>query len=162
MYAKILVPLDGSALAERAVNHAAELARGSGGEVILLQVVRGPLAEAPEVGREEEERAIREAAAAALRYLDVAAAPLRAKGTPVRTLVRDGDPVSVILECAHKENVDVIVMSTHGRTGISRVVMGSVAEKVVLTTKRPVMLIKPERARIPAHVDEGETFLSAP
>lgn len=161
MYTKILVPLDGSALAERAVPHAVELARSSGAEITLLEIIRGPIADAPEAGQAEEDRAIREAAGAAQVYLDTVAIPLRGKGLKVRVVIRDGDPASGILEFAHKEDVDVIVMSTHGRSGLSRVIMGSVAEKVVLTTKRPVMLVKPERQAIAAHLDEADTFLSA-
>jgi hypothetical protein len=52
-------------------------------------------------------------------------------------------------------------MSTHGRTGLSKALMGSVAEKVMLTTKRPVMLVKPERIPVAPHIDETDTFLGA-
>ncbi|MBI5575831.1 MAG: universal stress protein [Deltaproteobacteria bacterium] len=58
-------------------------------------------------------------------------------------------------------DVDILVMSTHGRTGFSKVLMGSVAEQVMLTTKRPVMLVKPEKFPVAHHVDEGEVFTSA-
>jgi nucleotide-binding universal stress UspA family protein len=81
MYARILVPLDGSALAERALPHAGGIGRATGAEVILLQVVQAPLGDAPEAGQTEEDRAIREAAVEALSYLGtIKSAPRSWKG----------------------------------------------------------------------------------
>jgi nucleotide-binding universal stress UspA family protein len=160
MYTKILVPLDGSPLAELAVNHAAEIARGAGAEVIFLQVVHGPLASVPETGQGAESEAFQEEAARSLAYLDTVAFRLREENIRTRTEVIEGEPASGILRFAHKENVDAIVMSTHGRGGLSKMIMGSVAQKVALTTKRPVMLVKPEWARVP-RFEEADTFLSA-
>ena len=160
MYKKILTPLDGSSLAERAVDHAVEIARGTGAEVILLQVVQAPLAAAPEAGQSEELKAVTETAAAAMGYLRGVAAKIVAEKIVVRCEVLEGDAAAVILGFAHKENVDAIVMSTHGRSGISKLIMGSVAEKVTLTTKRPVMLVKPEKIFV-QRFDEVDTFLSA-
>ncbi len=160
MYTKILLPLDGSSLAERAVSHAAEIARGTSAELILLQVVHDPLADAPEAGQQEESRAVAEVSALALEYLQRIAASLAADGIKARCAVLEGEPAAAILGLAHDENVDAIVMSTHGRSGFSKLIMGSVAEKVALTTKRPVMLVKPERVAV-EHVDEVDTFLSA-
>jgi nucleotide-binding universal stress UspA family protein len=160
MYSKILVPLDGSPLAELAVNHAAEIARGTGAEVIFLQVVHGPLASVPEAGRGAELEALKEAADRGLAYLDTVASRLRDENIRTRSEVIEGEPAAGILGFAHKENVDAIVMSTHGRGGLSKMIMGSVAQSVALTTKRPVMLVKPERARVP-RLEEADTFLSA-
>lgn len=161
MYKKILVPLDGSALAERAIHHATEIAKGTGAEVILLQVVPIPLARVPEAGQKEEETSIREVAARAKAYLErVAARPIK-EGVKTRVAILEGAADGAILGFAHNEEVDILVMSTHGRTGLSKALMGSVAEKVMLTTKRPVMLVKPERIPVAAHIDEVETFLSA-
>jgi nucleotide-binding universal stress UspA family protein len=58
--------------------------------------------------------------------------------------VLEGDPASAILSCARKENVDVIVMGTHRRSGLSRMIKGSVAETVAAATNRPVILVKGE------------------
>jgi len=161
MYAKILVPLDGSALAERALPHASEIARATGAEVILVQVVRAPLGDAPEAGQSEEIRAIREAATEAQAYLGKIVGKLVKEGcAKVRPDVLEGSPAEGILGLAHKEDVDLIIMSTHGRSGVSKLLMGSVAEKVMLTTKRPVMLVKPERSR-EKHIEEVDVFLSA-
>ncbi|HEU5360954.1 MAG TPA: universal stress protein [Candidatus Deferrimicrobiaceae bacterium] len=162
MYAKILVPLDGSALAERALPHACEIARSTGAEVILVQIVRAPLGDAPEAGQTEEDRAIREAATEAQEYLGKIAGKLGKEGcAKVRADVLEGSAAEGILGLAHKEDVDVIIMSTHGRSGVSKLLMGSVAEKVMLTTKRPVMLVKPERTREKPHIEEVDVFLSA-
>ena len=161
MYSRILVPLDGSALAERALPHAGGIGRATGAEVILLQVVRAPLGDAPEAGQTEEDRAIREAAVEALSYLGKIAGKLDEEGgVKVRTEVLEGPAAEGILGFAHREDVDLIIMSTHGRTGISKLLMGSVAEKVMLTTKRPVMLIKPERSRT-ERIEEVDAILSA-
>lgn len=160
MYAKILTPLDGSSLAERAVDHAAEIARGTGAQLILLQVVHAPLAEAPEAGQAAESAAITESAAVAMQYLRSVAERLAGTGIALRCEVLDGEPAAAILGFAHNENVDAIVMSTHGRSGLGKLIMGSVAEKVALTTRRPVMLVKPERLVL-QRFDEVDTFLSA-
>lgn len=160
MYTKILVPLDGSTLAERAITQADEIARATGAEVILLQVVQAPLAKVPEAGQAEEDNAIKEIAAGARAYLAMVASRVSADGAKVRFEVLAGAPATGILGFAHKEDVDLIVMSTHGRSGLSRLVMGSVAEKVMLTTRRPVLLVKPEKVFV-EKIDEADAFLSA-
>lgn len=160
MYAKILVPLDGSALAERAIPHAVGIARATGAEVILLQVVQAPLGSTPEAGQEEETRAFQDAAARDLAYLGKIAAGVRDSGVAVRHEVIEGPASDKILATAHKENVDILVMSTHGRGGVSKLLLGSVADKVVCTTKRPVMLVKPERVHA-ERVEEADAILSA-
>jgi nucleotide-binding universal stress UspA family protein len=161
MYTKILVPLDGSVLAERALPHAGGISRATGAEVILMQVVRAPLGEAPEAGQAEENKAFQDAVAEARTYLGKIAGKLREEGNAkVRAEILEGSPPEGILGFAHKEDVDLIIMSTHGRSGVSKLLMGSVAEKVMLTTKRPVMLIKPERSRT-ERVEEVDVFLSA-
>jgi nucleotide-binding universal stress UspA family protein len=161
MYSKILVPLDGSALAERAVKEAAEIARGTGAELILLKVVQVPLSKVPEAGESEEIKSVQEIAAKARIYLDGIASRYAKDSIKIQAVVLEGPAAAAILGYAHDKDVDVIVMSTHGRTGLSKALMGSVAEQVVLTTKRPVMLVKPEKFRTAHHVDEGEVFIGA-
>lgn len=160
MYTKILVPLDGSALAERALVQAEEIAKAAGAELILAQVVQAPLGQTPEAGTSEEVEAFRETAAQARAYLGMIATRVTGAGVKVRFEVVEGAAAAGILTLAHNEDVDMIVMSTHGRSGISKLVMGSVAEKVMLTTKRPVLLVKPERVQV-EHIDEADVFLSA-
>ena len=143
MYEKILVPLDGSELAERAVRHAEEIARGTGAEVLLLQAVHIPMPIVPEAVLIAGGKAVEEAAREATVSLEKVAVALRVAGFRVRTIVEERPPADAILHIAEREEVDAIVMSTHGRSGLSRLVMGSVAESVLHATRRPLLLVKP-------------------
>ena len=146
MYEKILVPLDGSALAEFALRHAAEISRGTQAEILLLQAVYLPIPVVPEPVLLTEKKMLQEAVKAASEYLDRMGALLKKGGHRVRTLVDERPPADAILHVADREDVDLIVMSTHGRSGLSRLMMGSIAECVVRNTRRTVMLVKPDRA----------------
>jgi len=161
MYEKILVPLDGSALAERAIRHAREIARGTRSEILLMQSVSFPLPVVPEAVLMPDAEWLAEARQEASRYLEWVAAPLRDDGMRVRTLLDGRPPADAILHIATREGVDLIVMSTHGRGGLSRMLMGSVAESVFRATSRTVMLVKPERPAVTAHAD-GELYLHIP
>ncbi len=145
MYKKILVPLDGSALAERAIWHAEEIARGADAEILLLQAVFVPMPVVPESALLTEGKVLEEVARNAAEYLDRVASDLRAKGRNVRTIIDERPPADAILHTADQEQVDLIVMSTHGRSGLSRLVMGSIAESVLRHTHRTIMFVKPER-----------------
>lgn len=160
MYTKILVPLDGSPLAERALTHAEEIGRATKAEIILFQSLQAPLGDAPEAGQSEESKAVQDAAAAARAYLEKAAKPLREAGVTVRCEVAQGSADAEILGFAHREDVDLIIMSTHGRSGVSKLLLGSIAQKVMVTTKRPVLLVKPLRTHA-ERVEEVDAFLSA-
>ena len=148
MYSKILVPLDGSPLAERALEPALEMARNSGSEIILLEAAQDSLAAVPEAHYHLSTKEAFRSAIEGMKYLREVAGRLRPQVRKVRWHVEEGDPIGTILAFAHHEDVDIIVMGTHGRTGISRVVMGSVAEKVAMTTHRPVVLVKPDRSTL--------------
>jgi len=158
MQPKILVPLDGSALAERAVEQAETIAKALGYEVILYRVIQNPLAAAPESGPATEESAAMESIADANTYLEKIVSRLEGKGVKARIEIGEGPAYAGILGIAHREDVEFIIMSTHGRTGLTRALMGSVAEKVVYTTKRPVMLVKPEKI-LKTRTDEAEVIL---
>lgn len=145
MYKQILVPLDGSDLAEGAIPHAEELAKALGARVTLLSVIEpvevysqpgvvGPVVSVS-MDMEDEVRNVTE-------YLDKIADKLRQGGTDVIRVVREGDAASQICEYAHLNRVDMIVMSTHGRSGIQRLVYGSVAEHVLHHAKVPVLLVR--------------------
>jgi nucleotide-binding universal stress UspA family protein len=155
MYEKILVPLDGSALAERAIRHAQEIARGTRSEVLLMQAVNFPLPVVPEAVLMPDGEWLAEAKKEAARYLEGIAAPLREAGMRVRTMLDERPPADAILHVATREEVDLIIMSTHGRGGFSRLLMGSVAESVFRATSRTVMLVKPERPAVVAQRDEA-------
>src|SRR3990172_1978753 len=92
MYDRILVPLDGSVLAERAIRHAEEIARGTRGEIILLQAVNLPMPVVPEAVLLPDSKWLAEAKKDAARYLHGIAAPLRDAGSRVRTMVDEPRP----------------------------------------------------------------------
>lgn len=151
MYARILVPLDGSELAEVALPHAISLAKQSGAEVILLRVLE-PLAPGAAMGQEsiyiEPEfwrRLQQEYLDEARAYLDRVAARLSADGLSARTEIRRGSPAEMIIDTARELHADAIVMATHGRSGIGRWMLGSVADRVVRASHLPVLLIRPEK-----------------
>jgi len=161
MYEKILVPLDGSALAERAIRHAQEIARGARSEILLLQAVNFPYPVVPEAALVPDDKWLTDAKKEVSRYLEGIAAPLREAGMRVRTMVDERPPADAILHVAAREEVGLIVMSTHGRGGLSRMLMGSVAERVSRATSRTVMLVKPERPAVAKHAGE-EAHLHIP
>ncbi len=159
MYSKILVPLDGSELGERAIQHAEEIGKSTKAEVILFRVIQNPIRSVPiAAGQKEETKATKQVADKAAAYLQKMASPLTAKGIKVRCELAVGEPTGEILRKAHNENVDLIVMSTHNEGELYKMVVGSVAEKVLLGTKRPVLLAKPEKVQIAHHVDEQQVF----
>lgn len=140
VYDKIMVPLDGSKLSEAALEPALELARLSGAKLALVQAYSVPgliPGEGPEYRREFAVKQAEE-------HLDRVAPALKASGVEPEIVVAEGDPASVILDTAERLGVDLIVMSTHGRSGLGRWVLGSVAEKVVRHCHCKVMMIRPE------------------
>jgi len=161
MYEKILVPLDGSDLAELAIRHAQEIARGARSEILLLQAVYFPYPVVPEAALVPDEKWLAGARKEASRYLEGIAAPLREAGMRVRAILDERPPADAILHVAAREEVGLIVMSTHGRGGISRMLMGSVAERVSRATSRTVMLVKPEPPTVVKRHDE-ELYLHIP
>jgi nucleotide-binding universal stress UspA family protein len=158
MFRKILIPLDGSALAERAIDPAVDFGKMAGAEVLLLRVIPGPWLQTPEGGGAEEYRIAVESQNQAAAYLEKVASRFAGESVKTRILVPCGEPYSEILRAAHNEDVDFIVMATHGGTPLERATIGTTAEKVLYATKRPVFLVKPERGRIAHHIDEGEVF----
>ena len=161
MYDKILVPLDGSDLAELAIRHAQEIARGARSEILLLQAINFPYPVVPEAALVPDTKWLAGAKKDASRYLEGIAAPLREAGMRVRTLMDERPPADAILHVAAGEGVDLIIMSTHGRGGLSRMLMGSVAESVFRATPRTVMLVKPEPPAVTKRHDE-ELYLHLP
>jgi len=156
MYEKLLVPLDGSKLAECVLPHVSEIAKGCGTEeVILVSVTERIIAAssvrmviqptepipAPEpvvrvpviVGKMQRQ---------AERYLNRIAKRLGKKGIKVRTEVRLGDPANEIAKFAEEDGDDLIIIASHGRSGFSRWTHGSVAERVFRYSKVPVLMIR--------------------
>lgn len=142
MYRKILVPLDGSKVAEGVLPHAKALAYSEGAELILLTVGANPAMDFafsdPGLARsavdEQEERS--------KKYIDGIESQLKSAGFKTSTALRVGSVADVILGVADEMGVDCIAMSTHGRTGPARWLLGSIAERVVHNSKVPVLLIR--------------------
>ena len=140
----ILVPLDGSPLAELALREAAGLSKLPNTEVTLLEVIppiEDVIAMGPhEIAIDEQWELQR---ADALRYLRCIANRPEWQGVPVKTVVEMGPPAETILAFAEKNGIGRIVMSTHGRTGLGRWVFGSVADKVLRAASTTVVLVRP-------------------
>ena len=142
MYKKILVPLDGSELAKKALDEAEKLANCFGAEIILFEVVPFmPIYGSPElvtpliVDEKQKE--------AAQKYLVNLSEELKKKGFKATAVVRTGQQVAVeIIDFAKESGVDLIIMCTHGRSGITRWVLGSVALKVLTRAETPILLIR--------------------
>ncbi|MCS6773931.1 MAG: universal stress protein [Anaerolineae bacterium] len=141
MFKRILVPLDGSTFSELALSAAREIASCDGGEIILARVDERyepppglfvPVSALPEV----TQLSVGE-------YLQQHEQRLRASGFKASSAVLEGKVASAIVRFAREADVDLIVMCTHGRTGLRRLLMGSVAEGVMRSAPCPVMLIRP-------------------
>ena len=145
MYKRILVPLDGSELAKKALDHAEKLAETFGAEIILSQVVPFmPIYGAPELMTpfivDEKQKEVAE------RYLTNLSEELKKRGFKATATVKTGQQVAVeIIDFAKESGVDLIVMCTHGRSGITRWVLGSVAHKVLTRAETPILLVHLKR-----------------
>jgi len=142
VYSKILVPLDGSKVAEGVLPHARALAYSEGAELILLSVGANPAMDFAFSDPGLAQTAIEEQEEKSKKYIDSIEADLKSAGFQTSTLLRVGSVAETILEVAEELQVDVIAMSTHGRTGPARWLLGSIAERVVHSSKVPVLLIR--------------------
>lgn len=156
MYQRILLTTDASDLADAAVPHALSLAAPAGAEVVVLQVVdsvgqvlaqstpAGWMGGGGQIAVEEAEQAVRAERQAAEEHLAAVQSQLAAGGvTRVRTLIGEGVPGQAIIAAVESERPDVVVMATHGRSGLGRAVLGSVADHVVRHAHCPVLLVRP-------------------
>ena len=151
MYSKILVPLDGSENSECILEHVRTIATGCRvPDVVLLRVVEPFPAYYMDYRISEEFiRQSQEAAKAdAKQYLAKTAGKMTKEGVSVSTAVIEGRAADAILDYASKNGVDLIIMATHGRTGVSRWALGSVTDKVVRTSSAPVMVVPPAGCRV--------------
>ena len=149
MYKKILVPLDGSKLAECVLPHVEKLAEsGVAKEIILLRVCESPsiIADYPESKNKTWEKHVERMTANAQQscslYIEDVEKDLKDKGFKVKTESSLGKPAEEIVNYANKNKVDLIIMASHGRSGVSRWAYGSVADKVLRSTCVPVLLVK--------------------
>ncbi len=143
-YQRILVPLDGSQLAEQALPHAERIARAFHGEIVVLRVptISPSLTFGPDPGVLLP-TLLNEAYEEADAYLANVARRLHAHGIEAHKVPMDPGPVAeAILDYARDADIDLIVMSTHGRSGVGRWVYGSVADRVLRGAEIPVLLIR--------------------
>jgi nucleotide-binding universal stress UspA family protein len=143
MYRSILVPLDGSPLAEAVLPHAEALAKSEHAEIIILRVPNAPVSEFLSRDPMVAEMIHNDMEKESEDYVHDKVAALQKDNIKVTGITRDGPVPDTILEVADETHADIIAMSTHGRTGVSRWLMGSVADRVVHYSHIPVMLIHP-------------------
>jgi len=141
----ILIPVDPSGCAAEVVGAAADVAAGLGARAILLDVVRAVngVERGARVRGRSVQAVLRDDACAHLREL---ADILESSGVEVGLAVREGDVVDTILSEARQEGAQMIVMGTHGRTGLARAIYGSVAEAVIRKAELPVMVVRTRSA----------------
>ncbi|HZQ05338.1 MAG TPA: universal stress protein [Anaerolineae bacterium] len=146
MYKKILVPLDGSRFSEAVLPHIHALAKCTGAEVVLLRVVPTPLYETLLIGSvpsgviatpEHDTHAQAEGYLQRVAYDEL-------PDVSVRLEVCGGPTADTILDYAAGIEADLIAMTTHGRSGLAHLVMGSVAEEIVRRSHLPVLLVRPD------------------
>jgi nucleotide-binding universal stress UspA family protein len=148
MYRHILVPLDGSALAEQVLPHVHAIAANEGTvRITLLRAVppifttsvdySGLMATTTADAMETLEAEARD-------YLDRIGTEFRAEGYMVQIEISNLPPADAVLDYAESQKVDLIAIATHGRSGISRFVFGSVTQKVVQAAPVPVLVIRPK------------------
>ncbi len=147
MWKTILVPHDFSSCANHAAALARDVAKLHGARVVLLHVAELPpmlgpgAAVVPDEGGAPinvKDYAMRSAES----HLEDLANRLRTDGVEVSTVARTGNVASEVADCAKREGADLIVMGTHGRTGLAHVVLGSVTEKVVRHSMVPVLTVR--------------------
>ncbi|MCA9982129.1 MAG: universal stress protein, partial [Anaerolineales bacterium] len=145
-FKKVLVPLDGSQLAERAIKPALALTRPCFGEVYLLQVTQPQEMLVPHHGGGYAffwpDQSLERATEDATEYLDTVLDTFVDPAVTMHPLLEQGDPAGMIIDIAQNEQIDLVVMSSHGYTGVSRWVLGSTAEKVVREATCPVLVIR--------------------
>jgi len=151
---KLLLPLDGSPFAEAPIPFIKELTKGTNTEIVLTTVCEPPLV--PSYGdrpinpawKKHRDALWTEMQKQASEYLEKLKARLEKQGIKIKSQVIPGDLGRVaesIMQAAQKEKVDLIAMTTHGRSGVSRWVYGGVANRIVEQSAQPVLLIRPSR-----------------
>lgn len=138
MYGTILLPVDGGAPAEAATDHAIELATSVGAALHVVYVVDVPALQTYRMAADETIEAYREEGEGIVEAVEERA---NAAGVDIETTILEGSPAAEIVALADDVDADVIVMGTHGRRGVERYVLGSVTEKVLRQTDRPVLAV---------------------
>ncbi len=145
MYNRILLPLDGSAIAEQALPHAIALVERFQAELIILRTFE-PLAEKIGMMGDLVKRAEDVTRAIAEKYIENISASVQERGIRVKSIIIEGRPHSEIVRFAETEQVDLIVISTHGQSGLTRWLLGSVADRVARGVSVPVLLVRSQES----------------
>jgi nucleotide-binding universal stress UspA family protein len=144
MSGRILVPLDGSPLAEQALSCALTLAQGLAADLVLLRAIWIPsdFLEVLDEAAVELNTVVGQLQDEAEGYLETLVEELRDAGLRARPIVQRGPAAEAIVDCAGRVDTDLIVMATHGYSGIKRWTHGSVAERVLQTARVPLLLVR--------------------
>lgn len=147
MYKKILLPTDGSKNAERAGAHAIDLADKYNADIVVLYVVETDYLQSPRLVnyridlfdelREEGKKAVKDFK----KKLEESQCKGFCKNINLTTEIKEGKPYAEILKTINEEDIDLTVMGTSGRHGLDKFIVGSVTERVVRESKRPVLVI---------------------
>jgi len=142
MYDDVLLATDGSEAAERAAEHAVEVSKRFDARLHVLHAVSPPLSEV--LGSEDVERALEEATEAGEDMVEEVAERARDEGVDVVTRVEQRAPHEAVLEYAEEKDVDIIVMGSRGSSekSLRDRLLGSVSEKVVRTSEKPVLTVR--------------------
>jgi len=140
MFEHILIPLDGSRLAESVLPHAVALAQAFGARVTLLQALERPLAAGPTRSIDPLGWHIRRAEAGA--YLEGIVTRLRAVGLRAENTLLEGQAAEQIIKFAYSHDVELIILSSHGRSGLSGWNISSVVQKIILRAYIPMMIVR--------------------
>ena len=157
MYDRMIVPLDGSQLAEQVLPYVHVVSEGLKCPITLVRVFDVP-AMIEGVSGATIDRVANELRADADHYLERVKGTLVDVGTDVSVVGKQGDAASVIIEEAEKESSTIVMISSHGRSGVTRWAMGSVAEKVLQATNNPLLIIRDQAAEGSALI-EGDRNL---
>lgn len=153
-FPKILIPLDGSDIGQATLPYVETLAEKTGASVSLLQVISPPgTVEASILGGSDWRKFVKAMHDAGDGYLSGIAQRLTERGIKAAYEVATGDPADRIIEHANDNQVSLIAMSTHGRTGLARWVLGSVTDKVLHGARMPMWLVRSPKMLIPRSAD---------
>jgi nucleotide-binding universal stress UspA family protein len=155
MYKRVVIPLDGSTLAESILPFILDIAGPLDMEVVLLRAVPPLTPIVAEGMRHVELEDVEGRLAEARAYLAPIATELAQKGIQTRVMVRHGEPVTEILAGARQAEADLIAMTTHGRSGLGRLLFGSVAEAVLRQAEIPVFLMKMTKDQLLTRIARG-------
>ena len=158
MFKNILIPLDGSRFSSHALRYGIDIAQRYGARLILLRVVEPvtpvtvtsasiglETATSAKIALEEATKQEQTNVKRARRYMSKKLHEVTSRGIKTAYYVASGDPFDSIMRFCKKEHVDLVVMTTHGKSGLKRAILGSVADKVVRDARVPALVIRPRQ-----------------